>query len=82
MLVRKGYFISHCYSTKTTVNTVTSKNGYDNSDITFLNTIDYTGDSTCSKTMFVDGKQVCFNLDTGAEATVVSEEVMKHLGLK
>ena len=32
--------------------------------------------------MLVDGKRVCFNLDTGAKATVVSEEVMKHLGLK
>ena len=33
-----------------------------------------------NKTILVDGKQVCFKLDTGAEATVMSEEVWKLLG--
>ena len=75
MLVRKSHFISQCYSTKTIVNTVTSKNGYDNSDITFLNTIDYTGDSTWSKTMLVDGKQVCFNLDTGQKQQLCQKKL-------
>ena len=79
---KKGHFKSQCYSTKAIADIITFKNEYDNSDITFLNTIDSAEDNTWNKTILVEGKQVCFKLDTGAEATVLSEEVMELLGVK
>ena len=45
----------------------------------FLNTIDTAENSSWNKTILVDGKQVCFKLDTGAKASVMSEEILELL---
>ena len=77
---KKGHFKSQCYATEAIGDIATSKQELDNSDTTFLNTIDTAENSSWNKTIMVDGKQICFKLDTGAEATVVSEEVLELLG--
>ena len=52
----------------------------DNIDTIFLYTIDTAENSSWNETILVDGKQVCFKLDTGAEASVMSEEILELLG--
>ena len=80
MPTRKRATSNLCYTTKAIDDIATSKQELDNSDTTFLNTIDTAENSNWNKTIMVDGKQICFKLDTGAEATVVSEEVLELLG--
>ena len=75
---KKGHFKSQCFPTKAIADVSTTKE--EPSELTFLNTIDTAENSMWNKTLLVDGKQVCFKLDTGAEATVMSEEVLKLLG--
>ena len=75
---KKGHFKSQCFSTKAIADVSTAKEEL--SELAFLNTIDTAENSMWNKTILVDGKQVCFKLDTGAEATVMSEEVWKLLG--
>ena len=74
---RKGHFKSQCYSTKAITDIAASKQELDNSDTMFLNTIDTAENSSWNKTILVD---VCFKLDTGAKASVMSEEILELLG--
>ena len=57
---KKGHFKSQCYSTEAIADIITSKNEYDNSDITFLNTIDSAEDNTWNKTILVEKKTSLF----------------------
>ena len=77
---RKGHFKSQCYSTKAITDIAASKQELDNSETMFLNTIDTAENSSWNKTILVDRKQVCFKLDTGTKASVMSEEILELLG--
>jgi len=75
---KKGHFSLWCF-TKSIAEITTE---VDNSDAIFLNTIDSVENNTWTKCIVINKKEFCFKLDTGAEATVMSENVVKLLGVK
>ena len=80
-----GHYSSQCFKKKSIADVSTgAHNGQSQEyyDTLFLNTID-TGQKTMwNVTIQVEGNDVCFKLDTGAEVTVVGEKVLHSLNSK
>jgi transposase InsO family protein len=78
----KGHFAAHCRSKSVAEvsNTPLLEQEYD--DIAYLNTLDSQGGNCLTCDIQVNGHNVNFKVDTGAEVTVISEDISKTLGLE
>ena len=72
---RKGHFSSQCLSSKPATAT-TSELTVD----TFLGAMSITGESSWIISIHLEGKQISFKLDTGAEVSAISDVAYKTLG--
>ena len=72
---RKGHFQSKCFSK--TVAATTSELSLDTA---FVGTVSSKQQSPWTTTLLVEGKEVSFKLDTGAEVTAISEQTFQRLG--
>ena len=82
---KKGHYSSQCFKKKSIGDVSTGAHNEQSQgyyDTLFLDTID-TGQKTMwNVTIQVEGNDVCFKLDTGAEVTVVGEKVLHSLNSK
>ena len=77
---RKGHYSAQCFS-KTAITEVTQADtAYDTSYLTAITGNTSTG--IWSVTVAVNGKEMFFKVDTGAEVTVISEEALESLPKK
>ena len=75
---RKGHYQSQCFS-----KTVASCTSEYSLDTAFLGFLDTKRETSWTTTIVINGKEVKFKLDTGAEVTAVSEQTYKSLtGIK
>jgi hypothetical protein len=49
-------------------------------DTAFVGTVSSKQQSSWTTTLLIEGKEVCFKLDTGAEVTAISEQTYRQLG--
>ena len=82
---KKGHYSSQCFKKKSIGDVSTGAHNEQSQgyyDKLFLDTID-TGQKTMwNATIQVEGNDVCFKLDTGAEVTIVGEKVLHSLNSK
>ena len=82
---KRGHYSSQCFKKKSIsdVNTgAPNEQSQEYYDTLFLDTIDSGQKNTWNVTIQVEGNDVCFKLDTGAEVTVVGENVLHSLDSK
>ena len=80
---KKGHYRSQCFS-RSVANVVTPSLQYDEEEKGFyLNTVVSKSQSkSWNNKVLVDGKEVTFKVDTGAEVTVLAENILAQLNLK
>ena len=71
----KGHFSAQCLSRRSATATTSEL-----TEDTFLGTLSTTGESSWSISIQLEGKQMCFKLDTGAEVSAISDLAYKTLG--
>ena len=82
---KRGHYSSQCFKRKSVADvniTVHNEQSQEYYDTLFLDTIDTGQKNMWTATIQVEGKDVCFKLDTGAEVTVVGEKVLHSLDSK
>ena len=82
---KKGHYSSQCFKKKSIGDVSTGAHNEQSQgyyDILFLDTIDIGQKTMWNITIQVEGNDVCFKLDTGAEVTVVGEKVLHSLNSK
>ena len=72
---RKGHYSSQCYS-----KTVSTLEDDRTLDTAFLDTVSSRQDNAWYTTASINGKEISFKLDTGAEVTAISKETWEVLG--
>lgn len=80
---KRGHFQSQCFarSSKKLVADITESSADEFYDTAYLDSLTSGNDVSCWKSnVVVEGTEIPFKLDTGAEVTVVSQEVLELLG--
>ena len=80
---KKGHFSSQCFTkTVAVVGELPSTTDLDDmDDVAYLNTIDSDQGNAWTCHINVNGHDVSFKIDTGAEVTVISDNITKSIGL-
>ena len=78
----KGHFAAHCRSKSVAEVTDTPMPEQEFDDFAYLSTLSSRDDNVWTCDIQVNGQNVNFKVDTGAEVTVISEDVSKTLGLE
>ena len=75
---KKGHFKAYCLSKPSTVSTVAAE-CQEEEEAAFLGTVTSQESSIWKTTLKLNGKEVSFKLDTGAEVTAISEETYRQV---
>ena len=75
---KKGHFKAYCLSKPSTVSTVAAES-QEEEEAAFLGTVTSQESSTWKTMLKLNGKEVSFKLDTGAEVTAISEETYRQV---
>lgn len=78
---RKGHFSSQCFSKSVAEVSSAAEPTDEYYDTAFLNTIGAGHTTAWNSTIAVNGQEAVFKLDTGAEVSVISEDVLASLSL-
>ena len=78
---KKGHFSAQCFS-KTVSEVVDTQSHSSFDDMVYLNTVESNQDNAWTCHINVNGHDVLFKVDTGAEVTVVANDTRESLGIR